>query len=294
MDDKVKKALARLEEMGLKPGVMQTDGRLDILMEGPDGKSFAIPFDYDDVTYPSLPSIVPPSTRIPESLQKRNIATEVYKAAEQISGRKIIPDDVQTPEGFSLHSKRGLGKEFGMSEDELKSLLSSNDLSQREKRKGAFLKALEKSSEQIELPVPPDMSQEAMAYKAGKKELSNLLPESNKAQRNARSVLDNMMKEAFKTENPAKFVKDNAQKFASRVKSFAGPAVGLGAALTAGSASDAFAEVIPGGVDDIGKDSDKVLKDSQSRDVELTRDISKDDDTLTQTRLKALQRMLGK
>jgi len=45
------------------------------------------------------------------------------------------------------------------------------------------------------------------------------------------------------------------------------------------------------GSEKAGEGSDKMLEDSQERDVELTRDIS-EDDQLNQTRLRALQRML--
>jgi hypothetical protein len=80
-----------------------------------------------------------------------------------------------------------------------------------------------------------------------------------------------------------------------KFKSLLPGALTAGAAAMAGSASDALADVVvPGGVEGVGEGSDKSLSDTQDRDLELTRDISKNNDTLTQTRLKALQRMLGK
>jgi hypothetical protein len=66
------------------------------------------------------------------------------------------------------------------------------------------------------------------------------------------------------------------------------PAISGAAGLAASGLAEAF------DAEDVGEGSDKLLSDSQERDVELIRDISKDDDTLTQTRLRALQKMLGK
>jgi hypothetical protein len=78
-----------------------------------------------------------------------------------------------------------------------------------------------------------------------------------------------------------------------KFKSLLPGALTAGAAAMAGSASDALADVVvPGGVEGVGEGSDKLLSDSQERDVELSRDTTKDD-KLTTSRLKALQRMLG-
>jgi hypothetical protein len=70
-------------------------------------------------------------------------------------------------------------------------------------------------------------------------------------------------------------------------------AIGVGGALLAGSADEALADVIiPGGVESLGKGSNKLLTEEQERDVDLVRKTSKDD-KLNTARLKALQRMLG-
>jgi hypothetical protein len=96
------------------------------------------------------------------------------------------------------------------------------------------------------------------------------------------------MKEFFEKSALDSILKGN------KIKSVLPGALTAGAAAMAGSASDALADVVvPGGVEGVGEGSDKLLSDSQERDVELSRDATKDD-KLTTSRLKALQRMLGK
>jgi hypothetical protein len=79
-----------------------------------------------------------------------------------------------------------------------------------------------------------------------------------------------------------------------KFKSVMPGAIGTGvAAAMAGSASDALADVVvPGGVEGVGEGSDSISS-QQDRDMDLIR-ASKEDQTLNTSRLKALQRMLGK
>jgi hypothetical protein len=89
---------------------------------------------------------------------------------------------------------------------------------------------------------------------------------------------------------------ESTQKMYERLKAKLGksggkkllvPTISGAAGLAASGLAEAF------DAEDVGEGSDKLLSDSQERDVELSRDTTKDD-KLTQTRLKALQRMLGK
>ena len=275
--------------MGLKPGVVETPGRLDILMEGPDGKSFGIPFDYPvnqtDELYSSsnIKSLLPQATVIPNDLRKKGVATEVYKAAEALTGRTILPDDVQTTAGFNLHSKRGLGKDFGLSEDWLETLLSEKDRDLRNSRKQTFMSAVGDMQNELSFP---DSSRRT-ALNAALRKVGEDIPDV-KGRTNLRTVLEQILDTSLNKANPVEFLTENAKKYGSRVKSVLPGVLAGGAGLAASGLAEAF------DAEEAGRGSDKSMTDSQQRDLELTRDVSKDSDTLTQTRLRALQRMLGK
>jgi hypothetical protein len=59
-----------------------------------------------------------------------------------------------------------------------------------------------------------------------------------------------------------------------------------------GLAASGLAEAFD--AEDAGEGSDMSMDDSQERDVELVRSISKDDDKLNRSKLEALRRILGK
>lgn len=71
----------------------------------------------------------------------------------------------------------------------------------------------------------------------------------------------------------------------------AGPAATAAGALLAGSPVDAMAEAIPGGVENVGEGSDRVLTPEQNQSVEASRELT-GGANLNQARLQALQKML--
>lgn len=294
MADNQEDSLEYLRKLGLKPEVRKTEEGVAVRLRDPvKNRYWDIPFE-EDKTYSSMEALKPSNTYVPDHLKKKGIATNAYRVAEEFTGKKIVPDDVQSEDAMELHEKRGYGKKFGISEDDLEKALSPEDLQLRKDRKEIFLKALERvrdNAKDHKTTEPYNLLNNAI--KPAFEEVKKTPYDPKVSRSNILSVLENAIHSVRHSANPAAELAKNAGKYASKIKSVAGPSVGLGAALMAGSASDALAEVVPGGVEDVGKGSDKALLEAQERDVELVRDTRKED-KLSRTKLEALKRMLEK
>lgn len=55
------------------------------------------------------------TSELEPELQRKGLGRQIYKQAEIDTGKKIIPDMMLSDKSASLHSKYGLGKEFGLS-----------------------------------------------------------------------------------------------------------------------------------------------------------------------------------
>jgi hypothetical protein len=250
-------ALKKLEEMGLKPAVIEGPMGVDIQMLDPNGKAFSIPFNIDADSYEDLTVLKPPATVVPKNLRGKGIATEAYKAAEKMTGLKVFPDDLQTKGGFELHTKKGMGKEFGLSDEQVDSILSPEDLQNRNIRKKATLNAIQQAANALERN--PDANPVTSAGSAIRKEIASgikYIPKNN-----AETIAEKALFNALETTDPSDYLRKNASKYVSRVMGLV-PGVGTGvataSALLAGSAQDALANAIPGGVDSAGEDSDNI------------------------------------
>jgi hypothetical protein len=63
-------------------------------------------------------SLITMTSELEHELQRKGLARAAYKDAENVTGRKIIPDKILTSKSADLHKKYGLGNEFGLSDYE--------------------------------------------------------------------------------------------------------------------------------------------------------------------------------
>ena len=63
-------------------------------------------------------SLITMTSELEHELQRKGLARAAYKDAENVTGRKIIPDKILTSKSAGLHKKYGLGNEFGLSDYE--------------------------------------------------------------------------------------------------------------------------------------------------------------------------------
>jgi hypothetical protein len=280
-------ALEELKQMGINPEVEQVgQDDLVIRLRDAEGRATEIPFNKDRFTYKNQAGMVPGSTYLPDSWQKKGIGTRAYKAVEELTGLPIFPDDDQTQAGYQFHGNKGYGKEFGIDEKTLESKLTPTEKLQRNARKKALMDALSQGADQLEGPKNLTAQWDSIQK----------LKESLKGQNNTNtgSLLVNAFREATESgSNPSEFIRKNIPRIASKVKSIA-PVVGATGALMAGSASDALADVaVPGGVEAVGQGSDQVLNPEQQQSVEASRQLSSGE-PMNQQRFQALQKMLRK
>ena len=204
-----------------------------------------IPFDMSDRAYQNIKTLVPEFTKLPENLQKRGLATRVYQDAEKLTGRKVVPDYTQSPEGFNFHQKHGFGKDFGMSEDELISKLTPTENLQRNARKKALSDAMDLTADRIEeLELG---NRKNLDFWEISENMEKNLEKSSISPRNVDDLLGHARREALDTgsnKSAIDWLRKNKGKYLKGVKSFAGAipifGTGLAAILSPEDASAAI------------------------------------------------------
>lgn len=228
MNKKIIKKSPTLEELNkegynIKPK-MYAD---ELLLESPSS-DIDVPFRIGK-EYQNIDTITPYATYLPKEEHGKGLASRLYKAAEELTGRKIVADDNQTVGGDILHERKGLGNKFGISEEELTNRLTPTEKLMREDRKKALNSALEALSEN---PTVDTLWRQKHAIDINK----NLEP------RNIQSLLQNAYNKVEDLDLPekSKAIKSAIPKILSRVKSVLPLGLGAAAAL---SAQDATAAV---------------------------------------------------
>lgn len=105
-------------------------------IEVPEAKSYVDVPEFITMDMPHLES----------KYRRRGIGEQMYKKIEQATGKKIIPDFDLSEYSAALHSKKGLGKSFGMSEYE-----------------GDFLKALTNRLKSLSIADPESTAKKAFS-----------------------------------------------------------------------------------------------------------------------------------
>lgn len=230
--------LQKLKELGLNPEVENIDGDLLMRLSDAKGTSTELPFIKDKTLYKNQAGYIPSSTFIPESWQGKGVATEAYKAVENMTGLPIFPDNEQTPAGYGLHDSKGYGKEFGLSEAQLESKLTPTEKLQRNARKKALIDTLKDVADKADKNVSYENLQWDLLPK-----IKEQLPGQDKT--NVLTVSRNALNESFKnkgTESLGYVIRKNIPKYASKIKSapIIGPLLGIAAAGYSGDSSAAI------------------------------------------------------
>lgn len=196
------------------------------------------------VDYDKINSYTPGGSSIPEHLRGKGLASDLYSRLEKLTGGKIIPDDMQTLAGEALHERHGMGKKFGMSEEELISKLTPEEKMSRNVRKNVLNNILENIASGNYGTNRVDITPEVNT------DLNHQLKGQDK--KNLRSLIGNVLKRASLDFDPtSKFdqkleldltkITPQIPEALSKVKSFA-PIIGKGLAAGAGGALSLAAE----------------------------------------------------
>lgn len=233
--------LYKLKEMGLNPEIEEVNGELLMRLTDAEGVSTELPFVREEHLYKNQKGYVPASTFIPERWRGKGVATEAYKAIENMTGLPIFPDNEQTPSGYGLHEAKGYGKEFGLSEKELESKLMPSEKLERNARKKALVDTLMDAAEKADKGESYENLQGGLFPKI-KEQLSG------KEKTNILTVSRNGLLDSFRNQTEGTFgdtLRKNIPKYASKVKAIplVGPALGAAAALATGEAN--AASVLP-------------------------------------------------
>lgn len=244
MAEKLKKlnidGLSKLKELGLNPELEQTNGDLLLRLRDQAGVTTELPFVKEEHLYKNQKGYVPGSTFLPESWRGKGIATEAYKAVENITGLPIFPDNEQTPAGYGLHDSKGYGKNFGLSEKELEAKLMPSEKMERNARKKVLSDLLSNAADKIDLGKDYNQVQWDLLP-----EVRQALPDKEKT--NITTVARNALLDSYQKgqENFSEYLRENIPKYASKIKASTpmllkglGTAAG-GAASLAAEASDA-------------------------------------------------------
>lgn len=233
--------LSKLKELGLNPKLEQDRRDLNLILSDAEGRTAELPFSREETLYKNQKGYTPTSTLLPKEWRNKGIATEAYKAIENITGLPIFPDDEQTPSGYALHDKKGYGKEFGLSEKDLDAKLMPSEKMERNARKKVLGDLLNSAASEIDGGAKYDDVQWGLLS-----QLNNLLP--NKEKTNIFTVARNSVLDAEKNrgaESISDYIRNNIPRYASKIKSISptllkglGTAAG-GAASLAAEASDA-------------------------------------------------------
>lgn len=279
-----KEPFEKLRKMGFNVE-KETKSGADWLRITKDGEQALIPFEIDDKLYQNQPVLIPSGTQVPQNWQGKGVATEAYKAMEELTGYPVMPDDMQTYSGYKLHDKKGYGKEFGLSDSQIDEKLKPVERLQRNARKKATMDSLN---------VAADFFSDSDGAQAGIQavdKLRNMLQGETKT--NTGSIVTNAIQDAREmarsvgNDRAAKYLRENIPRFASKVKSVAPAALmgGLGlAANVAAEASDA---------EELGRGSDLPINQEQELGTNASREISQGE-PLNSARLQALKKLINK
>lgn len=230
--------LQKLRDLGLNPEVEEVNGDLVMRLTDAGGATTELPFIKDKYLYKNQAGYVPGSTFIPESWRGKGVATEAYKAIENMTGLPIFPDNEQTPAGYGLHDSKGYGKEFGLSESELETRLTPTEKMQRNARKKVLMDTLEDAASKAD----KNVSYEDIQWDLFPK-IKEQLPGQEKS--NILTVSRNALNESLKnkgSESLGDVLRKNIPKYASKIKSVpvVGPLLGVAAAGYSGDSSAAI------------------------------------------------------
>jgi hypothetical protein len=230
--------LKNLRDLGLNPEVEDINGDLVMRLTDAGGVTTELPFVKDKYLYKNQAGYVPGSTFIPESWRGKGVATEAYKAIENMTGLPIFPDNEQTPAGYGLHDSKGYGKEFGLSEPQLESRLTPTEKMQRNARKKVLMDTLEDAASKADKNVKYEDIQWELFPK-----IREQLPGQEKS--NILTVSRNALNETLKNKGSESFgevLRKNIPKYASKIKSapIIGPLLGVAAAGYSGDSSAAI------------------------------------------------------
>lgn len=230
--------LQKLRELGLNPEVETVNGDLVMRLSDMEGRSTELPFVKDTTLYKNQAGYVPGSTFLPESWRGKGVATEAYKAVENITDLPIFPDDEQTPAGYGLHESKGYGKEFGLSEPQLEAKLTPTEKLQRNARKKVLMDTLKDAADKADKNIGYEDIQWDLLPK-----IKEQLPGQDKT--NILTISRNALNESLKNKGTESFgdvIRRNIPKYASKIKSvpIVGPILGAAAAGYSGDSSAAI------------------------------------------------------
>lgn len=233
----------------------------------PDMREYGhIPIEKNTGYYQNVKALEPYSSGVPKSLQGKKIATRLYQDAEQRTGGKIVPDSSQTRGGYELHDRYGYGKEFGLSDEELDSMLTPTEKSMRGERKAQLGKGIESLASDFEnLPASSVDRGRVNSYVY---DILSDLRNKGVPNRNTTDLLQNIADVAQeKGPEAAEWLRKNKDFLAGKVKSLAPmiPAAGGGLGLASMLASEDASAALPFlGSEGVGEGSELDPTDARS------------------------------
>lgn len=231
-----------LKELGLVAEYKKSENETFVNLKDKQNKSVGR-YSFDNTPeYSNIKTIKPAGVFLEEPYRGKGVTSSLYNELEK-SGGKIIPDDVQTLDGYILHQKKGSGKKFGISEDEYIKKLTPEEFQQREARKKALASTLEGITNK---PTPAEARD--LGYN-----LRKSFEKNGQHSKNLQTLVENFS-EALPENVDLDMIKSRIPSALSKVKMvpLIGPAIGAGLATMSGEANAASALPILGEADSLG------------------------------------------
>jgi hypothetical protein len=252
-----------LKELGLAAEYKKSKNETFVNLKDKQNKAVGT-YSFDNTPeYSNIETIKPAGVFLEEPYRGKGVTSSLYKELEK-SGGRIIPDDVQTLEGYMLHQKKGSGEKFGLSEDEYLKKLTPEEFQQREARKKALASTLENITNK---PTPKEARN--LGYN-----LRKSFEQSGQNSKNLQTLVENFS-EALPENVDLDTIKSRIPSVLSKVKMvpLIGTALGAGIAAMSGEANAASAMPILGEADSLGpeKGSEDYAIENPQANPELRR-----------------------